>query len=122
MGKKALYIILAVVVLIALYYIIGPVKEVNESPTPGDELPIENEFDSKIVYTTNTDLDAGPFEADCEAREGVFNDCGSSCEPEADFCAEVCAYTCDLSGEENEPENIDDEEEIETGAGEDEVE
>jgi hypothetical protein len=122
MGKKALYIILAVVVLVALYYFIGPVKEVNESPTPGDELPIEEDFGSKIVYTTNTDLDAGPFEADCEARGGVFNDCGTTCEPEAEFCAEVCAYTCDLSGEENEPENIENEEELEAGAEENESE
>ena len=100
MGKKALYIILAVIVLIALYYLVGPSEEVSQGPTPGDELPIEERFDSKIVYTTDTSLDSGPFAADCEARGGTFNDCGTICEPDADFCAEVCAYTCDLTGEE----------------------
>ncbi len=97
MGKKALYIILAVIVLIALYYVVGPARqEAEEGPTPGDGLPIEEEFDSKIVYTTDTSLDAGPFEADCEARKGAFNECGTICEPEAEFCAEVCAYTCEF--------------------------
>ncbi len=98
MGKKIFYIIIAIVVLLAVYYLVGPTKQV-EGPTPGDELPIENDFGSKIVYTTNVELDPGPFEADCEARGGTFDGCGSVCEPEADICAEVCAYTCDLSGE-----------------------
>lgn len=99
MGKKTLYIILAAVVLIALYYIVGLNDQGDESLTPGNELPIEEEFASKIVYTTDISLDAGPFEADCGIRGGAFDDCGTICEPGADICAEVCAYTCDLNGE-----------------------
>ncbi|HMB17391.1 MAG TPA: hypothetical protein VKO61_00560 [Candidatus Paceibacterota bacterium] len=98
MGKKLFYLILAVIVLVGLYYVIGPSKQAEKGPTPGDDLPIEEEYENKIVYTTDTDLDAGPFEADCEAREGVFSECGTTCAPDADMCAQVCAYTCDLSG------------------------
>lgn len=103
MGKKILYIVLAVVVLAALYYFVGPNKKSNNGPTPGNDLPIEKEFDLKIVYTTDTSLEPGPFEADCEARGGSFDACGTTCEPEADFCADLCTYTCDLK-EPEEPE------------------
>ena len=99
MGKKVFYVIIAIAVLVALYYLVGLNKQTNEGLTPGDSLPMEQEFESKIVYTIDVSLSPGPFRADCETRDGVFNECGTICEPDAEICAEVCAYTCDLSGE-----------------------
>lgn len=117
MGKKIFYIIVIIVVAIALYYFLGTGDNVAEGPTPGNNLPVEQEFEGKIVYTTDTELDSAPFESDCETRGGVFNSCGTVCEPGADMCAQVCAYTCDLedvSNVEDLPE-LGEEGEIENG-------
>jgi hypothetical protein len=58
---------------------------------------IENIFKDRVVYGTGLDeRDPQPYKENCEARGGTFNACGSPCDPEADSCIEVCAYTCDF--------------------------
>ncbi len=74
----------------------------NTEPTgsipPGEELPIRQTFDNKVVYTTDVGLDTEAFKSDCRERGGEFNECGSVCAPDAEMCIEVCAYTCDEIG------------------------
>lgn len=63
-----------------------------------EEVEIISEFPGeKVVYTTDSSLDQSVYENDCQERGGEFNSCGNICEPNADFCAEVCAYTCELN-------------------------
>lgn len=58
---------------------------------------VENIFKDRVVYGTGLDdMDPKPYKENCEARGGTFNACGSSCDPEAEICEEVCAYTCDF--------------------------
>lgn len=103
-----------------------PKEEVLEIEVPKDEEPVKNEepeeepeditkpdtsgivitslYKDKIVYTT-TATDPAPFKEDCDKRGGTFNECGSPCGPDAEFCIEVCAYTCEnLFKEEEMPE------------------
>lgn len=68
------------------------------SPENSSELDtsIMDIYDSRIVYTTNTNLVETPFVNDCGVRGGTFNACGSPCSPDAEICVSVCAYTCEL--------------------------
>ncbi|PIS05097.1 MAG: hypothetical protein COT81_02935 [Candidatus Buchananbacteria bacterium CG10_big_fil_rev_8_21_14_0_10_42_9] len=76
-------------------------KQVEERNSQIDLQPnvtkvqIENDFGSKIVYTTDASLGADLFKADCQARGGEFNECGSPCAPGSEICITVCAYTCE---------------------------
>jgi hypothetical protein len=58
---------------------------------------IENDFKTKIVYTTRSqsELEIAVMENDCRERKGTFNTCGSPCDLIAEVCIDVCAYTCD---------------------------
>lgn len=64
-----------------------------------DSVLVQAEYSNRIVYTTDASLPEEPFRRDCKARGGEFRSCGSVCAPEADVCATVCAYTCELSSE-----------------------
>lgn len=92
MSRKIL-IAIAFIILAALIIIF--IKPVPEGGVNG-EVSILQEFEDKIVYTTNISLDKTPFVKDCEERYGDFNECGTVCEPDADICANVCAYTCEF--------------------------
>jgi len=59
------------------------------------EISIESDFGSKIVYTTNTDQETKKFIEHCGNLGGVFKECGTTCKPDADMCATVCAFTCE---------------------------
>ncbi len=63
--------------------------------TPLPDLPLQNRFQGRLVYGIAADTDVDRWQADCAARGGYFNNCGSICGPEAEMCAEVCAYTCE---------------------------
>jgi hypothetical protein len=92
--------IIAVILIVLLGALISQVK-FRKTRQPLDQtikVPILYEFPGRVVYTNDTTVDQAPFEKDCRARGGVFNLCGRSCPPEAEICAEVCAYTCELSG------------------------
>jgi hypothetical protein len=72
-----------------------PADEREPTEEPAGDIEIESRYPGKIVYTTDTGQDAAPYRADCEERGGTFNECGSTCGPDADFCVQVCAYTCE---------------------------
>jgi len=91
----ATLIIIIILILIAAggwWYFSNQQNAVNE-------VTVMDEFPGKVVYTTDTSLDSGIFEADCSARSGTFNSCGTTCAPGAAACAQVCAYTCEWSTE-----------------------
>ncbi|PJE64064.1 MAG: hypothetical protein COU90_04305 [Candidatus Ryanbacteria bacterium CG10_big_fil_rev_8_21_14_0_10_43_42] len=58
-------------------------------------VPIMQEYEGKVVYTVDAAVDPEPLEADCRLREGTFNDCGTTCAPNAEVCTSVCAFTCE---------------------------
>ncbi len=71
-------------------------EEEEETDIEADEqkLEISATYDSKIVYTTDA-LSTDIYEEDCKKRGWEFNECGSPCGPDAEFCMTVCAYTCE---------------------------
>lgn len=94
-GKWIFLIVAAVLIVIAAVFIFTAEVENGEVAEPL-EVPIESEFESKIVYTTDSLADTGPLIEHCEASGGTFNACGSICESDAEICAAVCAFTCEL--------------------------
>lgn len=110
--KKYLVIILFFVVIFVGYYFVqkdgGIVPGLVDTSEPSlKELPIENVFEDKVVYTTDMDADTEKLKADCQKRGGAFNECGSVCEKEADTCIAVCAYTCELGNIKPEEARLD---------------
>lgn len=61
-------------------------------------IAITNVFDDKIVYTLDMSQDIDKYRADCQARGGEFNQCGSPCPSDGGVCIQVCALTCELGG------------------------
>jgi hypothetical protein len=94
-GKLIFLIIAAVFIIIAAVFIftaeLGTELEIDQV-----EVNIFSEFENKFVYTTDSLADTGPLIEHCESAGGTFNACGSICGPEAEFCASVCAFTCEL--------------------------
>ncbi|PIQ91662.1 MAG: hypothetical protein COV70_02500 [Parcubacteria group bacterium CG11_big_fil_rev_8_21_14_0_20_39_22] len=71
-------------------------------------ITITDDYDTKVVYTTNLNEDEVPYRNDCRERKGTFNSCGNPCDPEGSICAQVCAYTCDNIPTEDNGSNGDD--------------
>ncbi len=103
--QKILLAIGAIIVVILLSVLIcvsfNPKQEEGAQPLPDEtdqpvsvEVPVEQMYASKIVYTTDMSVDQQALIRDCEQRGGMFDSCGSPCAPDADFCAQVCAYVC----------------------------
>ncbi|MBI2023556.1 hypothetical protein HYT01_03280 [Candidatus Giovannonibacteria bacterium] len=90
--KNSVYILLAVVIVVVGGFVIYLTRSVS----PNTSVPRQAEFAEKIVYTTDASADTTPLKADCASRKGVFNECGNICAPDAEICASVCAFTCDL--------------------------
>lgn len=86
-----------------------PAEEEEPEEAPSDEIEISARYPGKIVYTTDAAKDPAPYKKDCRDRGGTFKECGTTCGPDADFCIQVCAYTC---------ENIPIEEEFEAPVNE----
>lgn len=61
------------------------------------DVSIRSKYENKIVYESNQEADMERLKQDCRERDGQFNECGSVCGPEAETCASVCAYTCNIS-------------------------
>ncbi len=61
-----------------------------------EEVLIEKRFEGMVVYGLETvsDLELEKLKMDCQQRNGTFNECGSSCAPDAQACIAACAYTC----------------------------
>lgn len=60
------------------------------------DVPIEARHENRIIYTFETSLPEDPFVRHCTLEGGTFNSCGSPCPPDAELCAQVCVYTCEL--------------------------
>ncbi|MDP2629560.1 MAG: carboxypeptidase-like regulatory domain-containing protein [Candidatus Harrisonbacteria bacterium] len=58
---------------------------------------VQSNFGTKIVYGSDASQ-LSRYRADCRQRNGVFNECGSPCAPDAEVCITVCAYTCEILG------------------------
>ena len=43
-------------------------------------ITITDDYDTKVVYTTNLNEDEVPYRNDCRERKGTFNSCGNPCE------------------------------------------
>lgn len=101
--KKAYYYILAILIVVLaglLLWFLYSLPEPEER-AGGRQVPVQAEFDAKIVYTTDQEADVEALRQDCAERGGEFNPCGTICAPEADICASVCAYTCEFDGKNN---------------------
>lgn len=66
------------------------------SPVEAPHVPIQAQFENKIVYGTNGSLDVEELKDDCRRRSGRFNECGSVCGPKEEICIQVCAFTCEF--------------------------
>lgn len=88
--------IITIIALIAIVWFLFGTIDGGDNGVSVDGVSIEQEFEGKIVYTTDLSVDKEPLRAHCSAQRGEFNDCGSVCEPDAEMCASVCAYTCEL--------------------------
>ncbi|QQR83220.1 PQQ-dependent sugar dehydrogenase [Candidatus Peregrinibacteria bacterium] len=64
-------------------------------------VPIQQDLPEKIVYDFSADLSEAKL--DCQKRNGIFNECGSPCGPDADFCIQVCVPVCELKPKTNQP-------------------
>lgn len=83
--------VLLILLGLGLYLMLQP----EEAGPPRPPIPVEERFEDKIVYTTDLDVDTASLRAHCEQLGGTFNPCGTICSPDAEICAEVCAYTCE---------------------------
>ncbi|MCR4279918.1 MAG: Gmad2 immunoglobulin-like domain-containing protein [Candidatus Komeilibacteria bacterium] len=58
-------------------------------------IPIQSQTENRIIYTTDMEADEAALRDHCLAQGGVFNTCGSLCDP-GEVCAQVCAFSCEL--------------------------
>ena len=72
-------------------------KILTQKTAAADSIPIEHEYETKIVYTTNALFNQDVLKSDCANRGGFFSECGSICDEinaETTACPSVCAFTC----------------------------
>lgn len=110
------YLLIGVVVVILIvagilaWLYLGDLSQENPGNGNSGQVPIQAQYENKVVYTTsqeNVDVDA--LRRHCADLGGEFDTCGSACAPDAATCVQVCAYTCDLSGENGNGETSRDE-------------
>jgi hypothetical protein len=82
-------------IILAIFIILGVVFVVNEKINENQFIVSDNY--TRIVYGTSAPDTKTLLEwqADCSAKLGEFNECGSPCDEKAEVCAGVCAYTCE---------------------------
>jgi hypothetical protein len=83
---KRTVVVVVSFLLIALW-IFFSLERGEEEGTDAD-VPVQEAFPTKIVYTTEVEADTAALEADCRERGGTFNECGSICAP--DVGEELC--------------------------------
>ena len=65
-------------------------------------VPIANIFNNKVVYGIGLSQDLLPLlKQDCQQRGGTFQECGSPCGSNEQYCIAVCAFTCELKTQVN---------------------
>ena len=85
---------IAILIFILLVAIAGGVLLYSRIAN-GPGAPIQQEFEKKIIYTSDQGVDVEELRQDCSLRGGEFNECGSPC-AEGEVCIQVCAFTCQL--------------------------
>jgi len=88
--KKSFNIVIAI---IAIVIILGIYFYLTSSD---NAIKIADNFEDKIVYTTDSTADTNPLKKDCQERGGIFNSCGSPCPKSAKVCVAACAFTCEF--------------------------
>ncbi len=78
-----------------LMIVVGGIWYFYQREDKETEITIQEQFETKIVYTSAIDQPKDKFVEHCENLGGVFNECGTICAPDVDVCAQVCAYTCE---------------------------
>ena len=98
MTRNIVSLIIALIIVGAVFYYFSA----NQAIAPGDTagIPIEAMFDDRVIYTTDANANTIALRNDCAKRNGRFNTCGSACGPDVEVCIDVCAFTCELGGEE----------------------
>lgn len=66
--------------------------------TPGGSVSIRDSYPGKIVYGMDAEADLESLRDDCADRGGEFDECGSSCAPDAEVCTLECAFVCYVDG------------------------
>jgi hypothetical protein len=89
--KKILWFIIFIIILLIIAVGLSKITNIE----PEDNTSFDQNYGSKIVYTTDIEEDADFYQNDCRERGGDFNSCGNTCAPEAEACAEMCAFTCE---------------------------
>jgi len=112
---KRIPVIVVALLLLALLILLA-LERAGREPAEA-EIPLQEAFDTKVVYTTEMEADTVPLVADCRQRGGMFNPCGSVCAPDESICAEVCAYTCDGIPEEQSGTGVARNRSVEESAG-----
>lgn len=95
--RIASIIVAIIVIIVAALVYYGWDNAQKESPLSRQtkDIPIQKQFDNKIVYTTSQNVNETALKNHCESLNGTFKTCGSPCAPDADMCMQVCAYTCE---------------------------
>lgn len=88
-SKTFVFVIIGVVIILTWFYFLQG----------ENKIPIESDYGSKIVYTTDQEVDVSKLREHCQEQGGVFNECGDVCSPHAEICSSVCAYTCEQISE-----------------------
>jgi hypothetical protein len=67
----------------------------DSDTSPTENVPIMRDVGTMIVYGTSQNVDVPALRDHCQALDGMFNECGTICAPDAGACPTVCAFTCE---------------------------
>lgn len=110
--EKISLIGLAIVFLVGLTLfvrqeVIAPEKDEQPNREQRQQVEVKKDFGEKVVYQQDENVDISQYQQDCQSRGGVFNKCGDICAPGSEMCAQVCAYTCELTKPEENGDDAD---------------
>ncbi len=65
------------------------------------DITIQKEFENKLVYEIDDSIPIKNYKNNCSEKWWTFNECWTTCWPDAEVCVQVCAYTCEFENWEN---------------------
>ncbi len=93
--KKFFFVVIFVLLMAGLLFLSWLYFSKKEDAKNVSSNIVAAEYPTKIVYNMSAG-DELIFMADCKKRAGAFDNCGSSCEDSASFCAAVCVPVCEF--------------------------
>jgi hypothetical protein len=93
--KKSFFVVIFVFIIAGLLFLSWLYFSKKEELSNVSVSLVAAEYPTKVVYNLSAG-DELSFMADCKKRKGTFNNCGSSCEESASFCAAVCVPVCEF--------------------------